>query len=146
MWAGGWFSFTRNPELELRIGEDVVEQSSVRDAEFKSGMIFVQQQRDLYRVKDKNAPPELNGQDWAVREIRTHVFRQNEDVSKNDSVKDRAKRKSARITYPYRGSISGMMVLMLTCQANLLLAHTSRLADPTSSTLQPHLFSSDSQL
>ena len=84
MWAGGSFHWSQDPKHALRIGEPFTQLNSVLSAEFKSGMIFVNQQRDLFRGDDHK-----NGDGWAVRELRTHVFRQ--EVSGNEAVKARAK-------------------------------------------------------
>lgn len=87
MWAGGSFHWSPNPDHLLRVGEPATQLNSVASAEFKNGMIFVNQQRDLYRgdgAVDKGK--------WAVREVRTHVFRR--EVSGNEAVKARAKSKS----------------------------------------------------
>lgn len=91
MWAGGSFTFSTDPKTELRIGEQVAQKNSVRSAEFKSGMIFVQQQRDLYRMPagESIEAATQNENGWAVREIRTHVFRQ--EVGANDQIKAKAK-------------------------------------------------------
>ena len=39
-------------------------------------MIFVRQQRTLYRAGSTSIEPTL--EEWAVREVRSHVFRRNE--------------------------------------------------------------------
>ncbi|GFZ50134.1 hypothetical protein JCM24511_07889 [Saitozyma sp. JCM 24511] len=64
MWAGG--SFQWNPDVTLRIGEGVSECTVVPTVEFKNDMIFVYQEKTLF--------PD-GSDDWAVREIRIHVFR-----------------------------------------------------------------------
>lgn len=89
MWAGGSFTFARDPALSLRIGETITQRNSVSSARFKSDMIFVQQQRDLYRGHGGGG-----GEDWAVREVRTHVFRR--EVGRNEVVRARAKRECGR--------------------------------------------------
>lgn len=82
MWAGGSFEWPSDPQTALRIGERATQANSVASAEFKSGMIFVNQKRELYHDDPR---------EWAVREIRTHVFRR--EVSGNEAVKARAKSK-----------------------------------------------------
>lgn len=88
MWAGGSFEWSSNTQNDPRIGEVVEQETSVASAELKSGMIFVNQRRDLTSM----SVPRENGGNWGVREIRTHVFRR--DVSGNDKIKANAKRKS----------------------------------------------------
>ncbi|ORY24569.1 hypothetical protein BCR39DRAFT_546522 [Naematelia encephala] len=83
MWAGGSIRWSDKP---LTVGSTVTQSVTVPRAEFKAGMIFVHQQRDILAGA-------ANKDDWAVREIRTHVFR--EDVKeKNEQVKLKAQRAS----------------------------------------------------
>jgi hypothetical protein len=79
MWAGGSFEWSANPDEAPRVGEVAEQRTSVASAQYKSDMIFINQQRDLSRVSDRSADK------WAVREIRTHVFRR--VVSGNAAVK-----------------------------------------------------------
>jgi hypothetical protein len=88
MWAGGSFEWSSHTQNAPRIGEVVEQETSVASAELKSGMIFVDQRRDLTRV----SVPREKGNNWGVREIRTHVFRR--DVSGNEKIKANAKRES----------------------------------------------------
>ena len=84
MWAGGSFEFNPGPSSKLRIGDVAIQQTSVKSVEFKKDMIFVNQQRDLFRSDGHDAP----GLDqWAVREVRSHVFRRNEGVAANTGVR-----------------------------------------------------------
>ncbi|GFZ44365.1 hypothetical protein JCM24511_02087 [Saitozyma sp. JCM 24511] len=69
MWAGG--SFQWNPEISLPIGAKVSELTRVPKVEFKNNMIFVHQ--------EKTVIPE-GSKDWALREMRTHVFRTDANV------------------------------------------------------------------
>lgn len=66
MWAGG--SFEWNPDVQLKIGEHVTESTRVGKVDFKSGMLFVQQEKTFF-------PGDNPEGDWAVKEIRNHVFR-----------------------------------------------------------------------
>jgi len=79
--------WSRDPKAQLRIGEKVTEALSVGKAEFKKGMVFVHQNRDLY----PGVPTAVVGEagedvggvgEWAVKEVRTHVFREEVEVGK----------------------------------------------------------------
>ncbi|WVQ71397.1 hypothetical protein IAR50_000931 [Cryptococcus sp. DSM 104548] len=94
MWAGGEFHWPPSPSSlslssisdpanarALKIGDPITQVLTVPKIEYKKGMVFVHQQRDLYAGKlgvddvsdksDKNG----EGEGWAVRESRVHVFR-----------------------------------------------------------------------
>ena len=70
MWAGG--SMIWNDKVpSLKIGETVTQAVRIADVEYKKGMVFVHQQRDIHTT-------EVEEGRWAVRETRTHVFRPDE--------------------------------------------------------------------
>lgn len=89
MWAGGSFTFSADARRALRVGETVTQRNVIRSVDFKSDMIFVNQQRDLFRG-DVDVSQLNDG--WAVQEIRTHVFRR--EVGKNEAIRAKAKRAS----------------------------------------------------
>lgn len=60
----------------LKIGEKVVQATKMARVEYKKGMVFIHQQRHLYSGMDGGAMKEGK---WAVKEVRTHVFRQDEE-------------------------------------------------------------------
>lgn len=68
----------------LRIGDEITQAASVAKAEFKKNMVFVHQQRDLY---PSDASKRLGEANWAIREIRTHVFLPDEDPGQARTVK-----------------------------------------------------------
>jgi len=70
-------SGTTKPRL-LRVGDTVTQAASVAKAEYKKGKVFVHQQRDLYTAQQGET---MVDDGWAVREIRTHVFRPDEVLS-----------------------------------------------------------------
>lgn len=89
MWAGGSFHWSARPKDTLRIGACTKQLSSVVSADYKSGMMFVNQQRELYHTdqgRDDSVVTEPQ-----VREIRTHVFRK--EVSGNEAIKAKAQAK-----------------------------------------------------
>jgi hypothetical protein len=75
MWAGGSFHFNRSKQLT--IGSIVTESTHVPKVEIKKDMLFVHQEKKLYGGQGEFAPD-----DWAVKEIRTHVFRTNVEVKR----------------------------------------------------------------
>lgn len=80
MWAGG--SFDWNPAYPLALGQKVTEMTRVEKVDLKNNMIFVHQEKKLFPGVGQN------GEDkFAVKEIRTHVFRTIEDVSAIKGVK-----------------------------------------------------------
>lgn len=74
MWAGGSFTWHEDPSRRLIIGERVTESTRVARVEYKKYMVFVHQEKKFYPGSGGVAD---NGADssWAVKEIRTHVFR-----------------------------------------------------------------------
>ncbi|KAK4687547.1 hypothetical protein P7C73_g2570, partial [Tremellales sp. Uapishka_1] len=87
MWAGGSIVWnTSSTSRPLILGSTVAQKISIPKAELKSGMLFVHQQLDLF-------PANENGEvedEWALREIRTHVFRE-EVQAQNKRVQARPK-------------------------------------------------------
>ena len=75
MWAGGSQSWNHKI-APLRIGDRIAQATKVVKVEYKKGMVFVHQQRDLYHFED-GGEHMLNQEEgrWAIRELRTHVFR-----------------------------------------------------------------------
>lgn len=61
----------------LRIGEGITQRTKVVKAEHKKGMVFVYQQRNFYEGSGE-AEKKAGDERWAVREVRTHVFRPDE--------------------------------------------------------------------
>ena len=64
--------FTADPSKSLVCGEDMTEVQRVVNTSYKKGMIFVEQERRLYR----GSGSDLNEDGWGVIENRTHVFRE----------------------------------------------------------------------
>jgi hypothetical protein len=52
-------------------------------------MVFVHQRRNLYKAAKDRVEPGL--EDWAVKEVRSHVFRRNDGVGSNAAIRDKAK-------------------------------------------------------
>lgn len=79
MWAGGSISWppssqsssssslpnTSNLANLLRLGQQVIERRSIDKVEYKKGMVFIHQKREIRDPDDR----------VGVREVRTHVFR-----------------------------------------------------------------------
>lgn len=65
-----------NPDASkrLRVGSSVTQKLSVDRVEMKKDMVFVYQRRDLYPGHFK--AEQTGTEDWALSEIRSHVFRQ----------------------------------------------------------------------
>jgi len=82
MWAGGTFDW--NPAYPLAIGQKVTEMTRVEKVEFKNNMIFVHQEKKLLPGEGQSW-----GDDFSLKEIRTHVFRTTEDVSAIKGVKSK---------------------------------------------------------
>ncbi|KAK8870075.1 hypothetical protein IAR55_000645 [Kwoniella newhampshirensis] len=78
MWAGG--SMFWSSRHHLRIGERVTQAVSVPKVEHKKGMVFVYQKRVIYPATRSNGDLDYDEDEWAVKELRTHVFRQAEAV------------------------------------------------------------------
>ncbi|WWD15630.1 hypothetical protein CI109_100052 [Kwoniella shandongensis] len=85
MWAGGSVSWSTTNHL--RIGERATQAVSVPKIEYKKGMVFVHQKRVLWPgiVSVDGIENEEEDQGWAVKEMRTHVFRQ-ADTRKGDDI------------------------------------------------------------
>lgn len=83
MWAGGYVEW--NPKSTIKIGDEVEQQVRVARAEEKAGMMFVYQAREV-------AP---KGQEWAVKEERTHVFFPPKEEEGKGGAKPGGKKKSA---------------------------------------------------
>ena len=78
MWAGG--SFTWNQHHPLIIGDAVTEVTRVKKVDYKNNMIFVHQEKTLFPGEQQS-----ESDDFAVKEVRTHVFRTKEGVTGNAS-------------------------------------------------------------
>ncbi|WRT66817.1 uncharacterized protein IL334_003780 [Kwoniella shivajii] len=78
MWAGGKMMWSN--KTSLRIGDEMTQIVTVPKVELKKDMIFVHQQLSIYPgiISDANEA-------WAVKEIRTHVFRKQEDPLKTSA-------------------------------------------------------------
>lgn len=78
MWAGGTFTWNDNPDSRLIIGNEVTESTRVAKVEFKKDMLFVYQEKRYYPGRRQESKEETD--DWAVKEMRTHVFRKDVNV------------------------------------------------------------------
>jgi hydroxyacyl-ACP dehydratase HTD2-like protein with hotdog domain len=78
MWAGGSFEWDHSSPLTL--GTTITQHSRIAKAERKKDMLFVHQERLFYAADNEK---------WGVKEIRTHVFRQ-EVVEGNKAIQARA--------------------------------------------------------
>ena len=81
MWAGGSQSWN-NATPPLRVGDRIVQATKVAKVEYKKGMVFVHQQKELFLRQDGDEDiNDVGKAQWAIRELRTHVFRPDEAQS-----------------------------------------------------------------
>ena len=65
----------------LKVGDRVTQSAKMVKAVYKKGMVFVHHQRDIY---PSYMGATQGGDDWAIREIRTHVFRPDEEIGSKE--------------------------------------------------------------